>query len=352
MSRRGASAKPQAFAADPADAADELRCTLLRLVRSGDAAGVTHWLAEAPFAAAAAAVDCRLAETESAAQLRKLGAASLVGRRVCRFYLLGRSDTRGAFYAGTVLGASPDNGGDGETSTAGMFRVSYSDGEEGDLDAEQLADCILPDPARLEHGWTMLHVAAVHGNADVAEALLRISTASLSAKANRITKLLATESASAAATLARGGGGGRAFAKSAGAAVSDDAALLTPLEVAEMRGHKDPALVQLLRARATSAPATAAKSAAFTRRPPCAFARCAGLATTAAAPMYCYYPPPPAEPGRAQGPFCVGCLAGWRKHFQPGHVIWPPPATGPADPSATTLEAALADAVRCGALPP
>jgi hypothetical protein len=36
--------------------------------------------------------------------------------------------------------------------------------------------------------------------------------------------------------------------------------------------------------------------------------------------------------------------------FPAGHPVWTPPATGPADPRATTLEDALADAARAGAL--
>lgn len=342
---KGGSAKPAAFAPDPADATDELRCTVLRLLRSGDAAGIAKWLAEAPFATAAAAVDSRLGETESAAALRKLsgaGLSALAGRRVCRFYLLGDSDTLGAYYAGTVTSALAPGG-------AFRARVRYSDGEDGDLDADALADCILPDAKLVAaNGWTPLHVAAVHGRADVAETILRVSSASAGKKANHIPQLLAAENAAAAAPFARGGGGGRGASAAAGTAteVTDDA-LLTPAELALVRGHTE--LAALLARHAAAAPAPGGAPVAA-RRAPCAYPRCAGLPAAALAPSYCYYPPPPAEQGRPQGPFCVTCLAGWRKHFPLTHTVWAPPATGPTDARATTYELALADAIVCGAL--
>ena len=87
----------------------------------------------------------------------------LVGRRVCRYYVLGRS-TAGAYYAGTVLGVTPD----GEA-----VRVLYSDGIEGTLDAEDLAECLIHKPDQEEEGWTPLHVAAAYGHAAVAAELLR-----------------------------------------------------------------------------------------------------------------------------------------------------------------------------------
>jgi hypothetical protein len=340
---KGGSAKPAAFAPDPADATDELRCTMLRLMRTGDSASLAKWLAEAPFATAAAAVDSRLGETESAATLRKLsgaGLAALAGRRICRFFLLGDSDTLGAYYAGTVTGVLPGG--------AFRARVRYSDGEDGDLDADALADCILPDPKLLTHGWTPLHVAAVHGAADVAQALLRVSSASAGAKANRIPQLLAAERAAAALPSSRGGGGGRGSSAAAGATeVTDESALLTPAELALVRGHTE--LAALLARHAAAAPAPGGAPVAA-RRAPCAYPRCAGLPAAALVPSYCYYPPPPAEQGRPQGPFCVTCLAGWRKHFPLTHTVWAPPATGPTDARATTYELALADAIVGGAL--
>jgi hypothetical protein len=344
---KGGSAKPTAFAPDPADATDELRCTVLRLVRSGDSAGIAKWLAEAPFATAAAAVDSRLCETESAAALRKLsgaGLSALAGRRVCRFYLLGDSDTLGAYYAGTVTAVLPP----GTAGAAFRARVRYSDGEDGDLDADALADCILPDPKLVTNGWTPLHVAAVNGRVDVAQALLRVSSASAGAKAHHIPQLLAAEKAAAAAPVARGGGGGRGASASASATeVTDENALLTPAELALLRGHTE--LAALLARHAAAAPAPGGAPVAA-RRAPCAYPRCAGLPAAALAPSYCYYPPPPAEQGRPQGPFCVTCLAGWRKHFPLTHTVWAPPATGPTDARATTYELALADAIVCGAL--
>jgi hypothetical protein len=132
-------------------AADVLRCTLLRLVRAGDAGAVASLLAAAPAAAAVAAVDSRTERAvETAEQLRALGAARLQGRRVCRFFLHGRSATQGAFYAGEVLGGA--RGGNNQKVPCGgggqhpplRVRVRYSDGEVGELGAEELAECIMP----------------------------------------------------------------------------------------------------------------------------------------------------------------------------------------------------------------
>jgi hypothetical protein len=71
---------------------------------------------------------------EDAATLTALGGAALKGRRVNRFFLH-ETGSKGRYYAGAVSGPAKAKG--------MLVRILYDNGDDEELDAEELAECLL-----------------------------------------------------------------------------------------------------------------------------------------------------------------------------------------------------------------
>jgi hypothetical protein len=134
---------------------------------------------------------------EDAATLVALGAVALKGRRVNRFFL-NETGTKGRYYAGAVAGPAKGKG---------MFcLIAYDNGDEEEVDAEDLADCLLAPvvaaaPAAAETMSTPKAKAAKGGAAKTPSAAAPVAATPKSTKRKSVAGVASPPPAAAAPQL-------------------------------------------------------------------------------------------------------------------------------------------------------